>query len=45
MKVHEYQARELLDKAGIPVPAGSMVQTAHALTPEALVAAYALTTI
>ena len=27
MKVHEYQARELLDKAGVPVPAGSMVQT------------------
>jgi succinyl-CoA synthetase beta subunit len=27
MKVHEYQARELLDKAGVPVPAGFMVQT------------------
>ncbi|MHC4142500.1 MAG: ADP-forming succinate--CoA ligase subunit beta [Planctomycetota bacterium] len=27
MKVHEYQARELLDKAGVPVPAGSMVQS------------------
>ncbi|MHC4785288.1 MAG: ADP-forming succinate--CoA ligase subunit beta, partial [Planctomycetota bacterium] len=27
MKVHEYQARELLDKAGIPVPQGAMVQT------------------
>ena len=27
MKVHEYQARELLGDAGIPVPAGQMVQT------------------
>jgi succinyl-CoA synthetase beta subunit len=27
MKIHEYQARELLSGAGIPVPAGSMVQT------------------
>jgi len=27
MKVHEYQARELLAEAGLPVPAGSMVQT------------------
>ncbi len=27
MKVHEYQARELLAGAGIPVPAGKMVQT------------------
>src|SRR5262245_10062353 len=27
MKVHEYQGRELLAEAGLPVPAGSMVQT------------------
>jgi len=27
MKVHEYQARELLAGAGIPVPQGHMVQT------------------
>jgi succinyl-CoA synthetase beta subunit len=27
MKIHEYQARELLSGASIPVPAGSMVQT------------------
>lgn len=27
MKVHEYQARELLADAGVPVPAGAMVQT------------------
>jgi len=27
MKIHEYQARDLLDKAGIPVPSGKMVQT------------------
>src|SRR5262245_21854208 len=27
MKVHEYQARELLAEAGIPVPGGAMVQT------------------
>jgi succinyl-CoA synthetase beta subunit len=27
MKIHEYQARELLSKAGLPVPAGEMVQT------------------
>lgn len=27
MKIHEYQARELLAAAGIPVPAGSMVET------------------
>ena len=26
MKIHEYQARELLASAGIPVPAGAMVQ-------------------
>jgi len=28
MKIHEYQARELLANAGVPVPAGSMVQSA-----------------
>lgn len=27
MKIHEYQARELLAEGGLPVPAGSMVQT------------------
>lgn len=27
MKIHEYQARDLLADAGIPVPAGKMVQT------------------
>ncbi len=27
MKVHEYQARELLAEAGVPVPSGTMVQT------------------
>jgi succinyl-CoA synthetase beta subunit len=27
MKIHEYQARELLAAAGVPVPAGTMVQT------------------
>ncbi len=27
MKIHEYQARHLLDEAGIPVPPGSMVTT------------------
>ncbi len=27
MRIHEYQARELLADAGIPVPAGAMVQT------------------
>ncbi|MCH2145162.1 MAG: ADP-forming succinate--CoA ligase subunit beta [Phycisphaerales bacterium] len=27
MKIHEYQARELLSNAGVPVPSGEMVQT------------------
>jgi succinyl-CoA synthetase beta subunit len=27
MKIHEYQARDLLAEAGVPVPAGMMVQT------------------
>src|SRR5690606_33023830 len=27
MKVHEYQARELLARAGVPVPPGAIVQT------------------
>src|SRR5688572_29150620 len=27
MKIHEYQGRDLLASAGIPVPAGGMVQT------------------
>ncbi|MGI9015060.1 MAG: ADP-forming succinate--CoA ligase subunit beta [Phycisphaerales bacterium] len=30
MKVHEYQARELLAEAGIPVPSGRMVTTVEA---------------
>ncbi len=30
MKIHEYQARELLAKAGVPVPAGDVVETAGA---------------
>jgi succinyl-CoA synthetase beta subunit len=29
MKIHEYQARELLADAGIPVPAGAMVETVN----------------
>ncbi len=32
MKVHEYQARELLAEAGVPVPHGEMVQTVDAAT-------------
>ncbi|GJM20054.1 MAG: succinate--CoA ligase [ADP-forming] subunit beta [Phycisphaeraceae bacterium] len=28
MKIHEYQARELLSQSGIPVPAGAVIQTA-----------------
>ncbi len=35
MKVHEYQARQLLHDAGIPVPPGSMVETAEEATREA----------
>jgi len=27
MKVHEYQARDLLTEAGVPVPASSVVET------------------
>ena len=27
MKIHEYQARDLLANAGIPVPPGRMVET------------------
>jgi succinyl-CoA synthetase beta subunit len=30
MKIHEYQARQLLAEAGIPVPQGTMVTTAEA---------------
>ena len=30
MKIHEYQARELLAQAGVPVPSGEMVLTADA---------------
>ncbi len=39
MKIHEYQARELLAESGIPVPRGAMVQTideAEAQTKELL---------
>jgi succinyl-CoA synthetase beta subunit len=28
MKVHEYQARQLLASAGIPVPPGEIIQNA-----------------
>ncbi len=34
MKIHEYQARQLLADAGIPVPAGAMVQTVEAAVAE-----------
>ena len=27
MKIHEYQAKEILDKGGIPVPKGSVAKT------------------
>jgi succinyl-CoA synthetase beta subunit len=37
MKVHEYQARELLRDAGIPVPAGAMVQSVDDAEKEAKV--------
>ena len=30
MKVHEYQARELLAEAGVPVPPAQVVETAEA---------------
>lgn len=29
MKIHEYQAKELLKKFGVPVPSGKMVETAN----------------
>ncbi|MBI4716235.1 MAG: ADP-forming succinate--CoA ligase subunit beta [Planctomycetes bacterium] len=32
MKVHEYQARQLLAEAGVPVPASRVVETAEAAT-------------
>ncbi len=35
MKIHEYQARQLLADADIPVPAGAMVQTVEAAVTEA----------
>jgi succinyl-CoA synthetase beta subunit len=35
MKIHEYQARQLLADAGIPVPAGAMVQTVEDAVAEA----------
>ncbi len=35
MKIHEYQARQLLADAGIPVPAGSMVETVSDAVAEA----------
>ncbi len=35
MKIHEYQARQLLADAGIPVPAGAMVETVDAAVSEA----------
>ncbi len=30
MKIHEYQARELLDNAGVPVPAGTLLESIEA---------------
>lgn len=30
MKIHEYQGRELLDAAGVPVPAGAMIESVEA---------------
>ena len=35
MKIHEYQARELLAEAGIPVPEGAMVRSADDAEAEA----------
>jgi succinyl-CoA synthetase beta subunit len=35
MKIHEYQGRQLLADAGIPVPGGAMVETVEAATAEA----------
>ena len=35
MKIHEYQARQLLSDAGIPVPPGSMVETVDDAVSEA----------
>ncbi|MDB4775921.1 succinate--CoA ligase subunit beta, partial [bacterium] len=34
MKIHEYQARQLLADAGIPVPSGQMVETVDAAVAE-----------
>ena len=34
MKIHEYQARQLLSDAGIPVPPGQMVETIEAAVAE-----------
>ncbi|MBL9121574.1 MAG: ADP-forming succinate--CoA ligase subunit beta, partial [Phycisphaerae bacterium] len=34
MKIHEFQARQLLADAGIPVPSGAMVQTVEAAVSE-----------
>ncbi|MEE2973356.1 MAG: ADP-forming succinate--CoA ligase subunit beta [Planctomycetota bacterium] len=34
MKIHEYQARQLLSDAGIPVPSGNMVETVDAAVAE-----------
>ena len=34
MKIHEYQARQLLSDAGIPVPPGQMVETIDAAVAE-----------
>jgi succinyl-CoA synthetase beta subunit len=34
MKIHEYQARELLANATVPVPPGAMVETVHAAVTE-----------
>ena len=42
MKIHEYQARQLLADAGIPVPAGAMVQTVDEAAVKADLIAWAL---
>ena len=34
MKIHEYQARELLASAGVPVPRGAMVESMAAAVEE-----------
>lgn len=33
MKIHEYQARQILADAGIPVPSGQMIESIEAAAP------------